>query len=229
MSRDMNFAEQERARLEAEQLADLHESAAISCARVDTRRRRHRRRPGMPTPCSAPRTSAAWRSRSADCPVSAGRRRHIEGQLPNGTQVTLRWPDGEARSPCGVNYIETPAGAGGHHADRRQPTGPAGAYGREAGETVTLSDAARRTSGRSVGYRAPLMRGGQGHHTGRPAGRRDSRHRRSRRPSDAVIDVHAAGVAFRTLLTRGLYQYRPEPPFTSAPSWVVRLHPGRAT
>ncbi|MFN8071514.1 MAG: NADPH:quinone oxidoreductase family protein [Mycobacterium sp.] len=35
-------------------------------------------------------------------------------------------------------------------------------------------------------------------------------------PSDAVvIDVHAAGVAFPdALLTRGLYQYRPEPPFT---------------
>src|SRR3954449_4166330 len=29
-----------------------------------------------------------------------------------------------------------------------------------------------------------------------------------------VVDVHAAGVAFPdALLTRGLYQYRPEPPF----------------
>jgi NADPH2:quinone reductase len=35
-------------------------------------------------------------------------------------------------------------------------------------------------------------------------------------PADAVVvDVHAAGVAFPdTLLTRGRYQYRPEPPFT---------------
>jgi hypothetical protein len=35
-------------------------------------------------------------------------------------------------------------------------------------------------------------------------------------PADAVVvDVHAAGVAFPdTLLTRGLYQYRPELPFT---------------
>ncbi|MBX9978808.1 MAG: alcohol dehydrogenase catalytic domain-containing protein, partial [Mycobacterium gordonae] len=30
-----------------------------------------------------------------------------------------------------------------------------------------------------------------------------------------VVDVHAAGVAFPdALLTRGLYQYRPDPPFT---------------
>ena len=36
-------------------------------------------------------------------------------------------------------------------------------------------------------------------------------------PSDdgVVVDVHAAGVAFPdALLTRGLYQYRPELPFT---------------
>ena len=30
-----------------------------------------------------------------------------------------------------------------------------------------------------------------------------------------LVDVHAAGVAFPdVLLSRGLYQYRPEPPFT---------------
>ncbi len=34
-------------------------------------------------------------------------------------------------------------------------------------------------------------------------------------PGAVVVDVHAAGVAFPdALLTRGLYQYRPEPPFT---------------
>ena len=34
-------------------------------------------------------------------------------------------------------------------------------------------------------------------------------------PGAVVVDVHAAGVAFPdALLTRGLYQYRPDPPFT---------------
>jgi NADPH2:quinone reductase len=43
-----------------------------------------------------------------------------------------------------------------------------------------------------------------------------------------VVDVHAAGVAFPdALLTRGLYQYRPEPPFTlgSEIAGVVRSAP----
>jgi NADPH2:quinone reductase len=43
-----------------------------------------------------------------------------------------------------------------------------------------------------------------------------------------VVDVHAAGVAFPdALLTRGLYQYRPEPPFTlgSEIAGIVRAAP----
>lgn len=41
-----------------------------------------------------------------------------------------------------------------------------------------------------------------------------------------VVEVHAAGAAFPdALLTRGLYQYRPEPPFVlgpRSPAWCGR-------
>jgi NADPH2:quinone reductase len=52
-------------------------------------------------------------------------------------------------------------------------------------------------------------------------------------PSDdgVVVDVHAAGVAFPdALLTRGLYQYRPDPPFTLGAelAGVVRSAPDGA-
>ena len=51
-------------------------------------------------------------------------------------------------------------------------------------------------------------------------------------PADAVVvDVHAAGVAFPdTLLTRGLYQYRPDLPFTLGAelAGVVRSAPDGA-
>jgi NADPH2:quinone reductase len=48
---------------------------------------------------------------------------------------------------------------------------------------------------------------------------------------DVVVDVHAAGVAFPdALLTRGLYQYKPEPPFTPGAeiAGVVRTAPADA-
>jgi NADPH2:quinone reductase len=48
---------------------------------------------------------------------------------------------------------------------------------------------------------------------------------------DVVVDVHAAGVAFPdALLTRGLYQYRPDPPFTLGAelAGVVRSAPDGA-
>ena len=52
-------------------------------------------------------------------------------------------------------------------------------------------------------------------------------------PGDGVlVDVHAAGVAFPdVLLSRGLYQYRPEPPFTlgAEVAGVVRSAPEGAT
>ena len=47
-----------------------------------------------------------------------------------------------------------------------------------------------------------------------------------------VVDVHAAGVAFPdVLLTRGLYQYKPELPFVLGGeiAGVVRTAPRRAT
>jgi len=47
-------------------------------------------------------------------------------------------------------------------------------------------------------------------------------------PALVCVDVHAAGVAFPdALLTRGLYQYKPDPPFTpgSEIAGVVRSAP----
>ena len=61
----------------------------------------------------------------------------IDGQLPNGTEVKLRWPDGEEVTMRVVNYIEeTPAGAEDTTLTADSPLGLA-LYGRQAGETVT--------------------------------------------------------------------------------------------
>ena len=153
MSQDTNFAE-ERARLEAEL----------------GRRRKCRdqlRLTWLPTPTP----SATGGTRPTPAAARRGPRRRGGADQPTVLPAGLATPPSRAncptapRSRCGgrtakrvtmrvVNYIEGDRRCRGHHADRRQPTGP-GAHGREAGETVTYRTAARRTSGRSVGYRAP--------------------------------------------------------------------------
>ena len=134
---DTNFAEQERARLEAE-LADL-------------RRRRDQLRADM----LADADTVGDRGDAADAlqPAEdlsgleeqigrlawllAGGNATVDGQLPNGTEVKLRWADGEEVAMRVVNFIEeTPAGAEDSTLTADSPLGLA-LYGRKAGETVT--------------------------------------------------------------------------------------------
>ena len=137
MSQDTNFAEQERARLEAE-LADL-------------RKRRDQLRADLAADAGAvgDRGDAADALQRAEdlggveeqisrlSYLLAGGNATIEGQLPNGTEVKLRWPDGEEVAMRVVNYIEeTPAGAEDTTLTADSPLGLA-LYGRKAGETVT--------------------------------------------------------------------------------------------
>jgi transcription elongation GreA/GreB family factor len=137
MTQDTNFAEQERARLEAE-LADL-------------RRRRDQLRADM----QADADTVGDRGDAADALqraedlsgvdeqigrltwLLAGGNATVEGQLPNGTEVTLRWPDGEEVAMRVVNFIEeTPAGAEDTTLTADSPLGLA-LYGRKAGEAIT--------------------------------------------------------------------------------------------
>ena len=137
MSQDTNFAEQERARLEAE-LADL-------------RKRRDQLRADLVADADTvgDRGDAADALQRAEdlggveeqisrlAYLLAGGDATIEGQLPNGTAVKLRWPDGEEVAMRVVNYIEeTPAGAEDTTLTADSPLGLA-LYGRKAGETVT--------------------------------------------------------------------------------------------
>ena len=68
----------------------------------------------------------------------AGGSSTVEGQLPNGTSVTLRFPDDDADITMRVvNFIEeTPAGAEDTTLTSDSPLGLA-LYGRKAGETIT--------------------------------------------------------------------------------------------
>ena len=67
----------------------------------------------------------------------AGGNPTVEGQLPNGTAVKLRWPDGEEVSMRVVNFIEeTPVGAEDTTLTADSPLGLA-LFGRKAGETVS--------------------------------------------------------------------------------------------
>ena len=61
----------------------------------------------------------------------------VEGQLPNGTEVKLRFSDGEESTMRVVNFIEeTPAGAEDTTLTADSPLGLA-LYGRKAGETIS--------------------------------------------------------------------------------------------
>jgi transcription elongation GreA/GreB family factor len=137
MSQDKNFVEQERARLESE-LADL-------------RRRRDELRAdlkGDQTTVGDRGDAAEALQRAEDLGgveeqisrltwLLAGGSVTVEGQLPNGTAVKLRWPDGEEVTMRVVNFIEeTPAGAEDTTLTADSPLGLA-LFGRKAGETVT--------------------------------------------------------------------------------------------
>lgn len=67
----------------------------------------------------------------------AGGNATVDGQLPNGTEVKLKFADGEQVSMRVVNFIEeTPAGAEDTTLTADSPLGLA-LYGRKAGETIT--------------------------------------------------------------------------------------------
>ena len=132
-----NFAEQEHARLEAE-LADL-------------RKRRDQLRADLQGDAETvgDRGDAAESLQRAedllgvDEQISrvtwllAGGNTTVEGQLPNGTEVKLRWPDGEENTMRVVNFIEeTPAGAEDTTLTADSPLGLA-LHGHKAGDTIT--------------------------------------------------------------------------------------------
>ncbi|MGI9126252.1 MAG: GreA/GreB family elongation factor [Mycobacterium sp.] len=135
-----NFAEQERERLEAE-LADL-------------RRRRDQLRADLQGDAETvgDRGDAADALQRAEdlggveeqisklTWLLAGGTTTVEGQLPNGTQVTLRFPDDD-KDICMrvVNFIEeTPAGEEDTTLTADSPLGLA-LFGRKAGETITYT------------------------------------------------------------------------------------------
>ena len=139
MSRDSKkFVEQERARLEAE-LADLK-----------------RRRDQLRTELQGDAETVGDRGDAADALqraedlagvdeqigrltwLLAGGNATVEGQLPNGTEVTLRFPDDKEDVRMRVvNFIEeTPAGAEDTTLTADSPLGLA-LYGHKAGDTVT--------------------------------------------------------------------------------------------
>ena len=133
-----NFAEQEHARLEAE-LADL-------------RRRRDQMRSELQDDAETvgDRGDAADALQRAEDLAGieeqighlswllAGGDSHVEGQLPNGTEVTLRFPDDAAETRMRVvHYIEeTPAGAEDSTLTADSPLGLA-LFGRKAGDHIT--------------------------------------------------------------------------------------------
>lgn len=139
MSQDSKkFVEQERARLEAE-LADLK-----------------RRRDQLRTELQGDAETVGDRGDAADALqraedlagvdeqigrltwLLAGGNATVEGQLPNGTEVTLRFPDDKEDVRMRVvNFIEeTPAGAEDTTLTSDSPLGLA-LYGRKAGDLIT--------------------------------------------------------------------------------------------
>lgn len=137
MTQDTNFVEQERARLETE-LADL-------------KRRRDQLRSDLQGDAETvgDRGDAAEALQRADdlsgveeqigrvAWLLAGGNAAVEGQLPNGTAVKLRFADGEEVEMRVVNFIEeTPAGAEDSTLTADSPLGLA-LHGHKAGDTVT--------------------------------------------------------------------------------------------
>ena len=137
MTQDTNFVEQERARLETE-LADL-------------KRRRDQLRSDLQGDAETvgDRGDAAEALQRADdlsgveeqigrvAWLLAGGNAAVEGQLPNGTAVKLRFADGEEVEMRVVNFIEeTPAGAEDSTLTADSPLGLA-LHGHKASDTVT--------------------------------------------------------------------------------------------
>ncbi len=137
MTQDTNFAEQERARLETE-LAEL-------------KRRRDQLRSDLQGDAETvgDRGDAAEALQRAEdlggveeqigrvTWLLAGGNAAVDGQLPNGTEVHLRWADGEEVTMRVVNFIEeTPAGAEDTTLTADSPLGLA-LYGHKAGDSVT--------------------------------------------------------------------------------------------
>lgn len=136
---ETNFAGEERSRLEAE-LADL-------------RRRRDQMRAELEGDAGTvgDRGDAADALQRAedlagiDEQISrlawllAGGNADVAGQLPNGTEVTLRFPGDEPLRMRVINYLEeTPAGQEDSTLTADSPLGLA-LFGRSAGETITYS------------------------------------------------------------------------------------------
>lgn len=134
-----NFAEQERSRVEAE-LADL-------------RRRRDQMRAELQDDADTvgDRGDAADAIQRAEDLAGideqigrltwllAGGNTAVEGQLPNGTQVTIRFPGDEPVRMRVIHFLEeTPAGAEDTTLTADSPLGLA-LVGRKAGETVTYA------------------------------------------------------------------------------------------
>ena len=136
---ETNFAEQERSRIEAE-LADLR-----------------KRRDQMRAELQGDGGTVGDRGDAADALqraedlagideqisrlawILAGGNVDVPGQLPNGTQVTLRFPGDEPVRMRVINYLEeTPAGEEDTTLTADSPLGLA-LYGRKAGDTVTYS------------------------------------------------------------------------------------------
>lgn len=139
MTADTNFAEQERARLETE-LAELT-------------RRRDQLRSDLQGDAETvgDRGDAAEALQRADdlsiveeqigrvAWLLAGGNTAVEGQLPNGTAVKLRFSDGEEVEMRVVNFIEeTPAGAEDTTLTADSPLGLA-LFGHKAGDTITYT------------------------------------------------------------------------------------------
>ncbi|MCI4673939.1 GreA/GreB family elongation factor [Candidatus Mycolicibacterium alkanivorans] len=136
---ETNFAEQERHRIEAE-LADLR-----------------RRRDAMRAELQGDAGTGGDRGDAADALqraedlagideqisrlawLLAGGNADVPGQLPNGTEVTLRFPGDEPVRMRVIHYLEeTPAGEEDSTLTADSPLGLA-LFGRRAGETVTYS------------------------------------------------------------------------------------------
>lgn len=131
-----NFAELERARIETE-LAELR----------GRRDRLHAERAEDPESVGDRGDAADALQRGEDLAgideqigrlswLLAGGNAAVAGQLPNGTMVRLRFPDGEEVSMRVINFIEeTPAGAEDSTLTADSPLGLA-LFGRKAGDQI---------------------------------------------------------------------------------------------